>query len=70
MLTILCAFNLCICKFFLQECERLMEENRRLKATAVLSSHLNIDHEQRAEVTLLQSKVNTLVWQLSQVSAF
>ncbi|XP_065341121.1 uncharacterized protein LOC135940243 [Cloeon dipterum] len=49
-----------------QECERLMEENRRLKASAVLSSHLNIDHEQRAEVTLLQSKVNTLAWQLSQ----
>ncbi|XP_059468540.1 histone acetyltransferase KAT6A-like [Neocloeon triangulifer] len=49
-----------------EECERLMEENRRLKASAVLSSHLNIDHEQRAEVTLLQSKVNTLAWQLSQ----
>lgn len=59
----------------LQECQNLIEENRRLATTN--GTHTSINHDDLSlsnastvEEVVLQTQVETLQWQLNQVSMF
>jgi hypothetical protein len=54
----------------LQECQNLIEENRRLLSLTNGNGHImnaNRDHCNTVEAVILQNQVETLQWQLKQV---